>query len=143
MSVSSTRARALKRTLGRPFLLVVAMVSASACASLRGAHPVDVDAEKPVHVIVGSQRRDMGASYLRFFPSSLELKGGDGIRLTNWADGEPHAVAFGTAVDDAWRAVAALGPRPDPAAVSSLPAVQQLPAPLAPSGPGGTLPFAA
>ncbi len=118
-----------------------ALVSA-ACATLRGAQPINVGSDETVEVIAGGELRDVDASYVRFFPRSLRVHAGDAIRFTNWAEGEPHTVALGRLVDEAARQIASLGQRPSPVDVANLPAVQALPSPFEATGPTGAAPFA-
>ena len=134
-------ARRTGRACARRLFAVAAVLLAPACSSLRGAHPVDVDSDRPVKVIGVAATHDAAAAYLRFFPDAFELEPGDGIRFTNWSAGEPHAIAFGRIVDEAFEAVSSLGVRPEPADVAALEDVQGLPSPLMPED-DGSLPFA-
>ena len=115
---------------------VLATTMCASCASLRSAHSVGVNDDRSVRISGIVAQRHLAANYIRFAPRSLTLRPGDGIRFENWSKGEPHAIAFGTAVDEAVRAITALGPNPAPRQVLELPEVKRLPKPFDLPAPG-------
>lgn len=65
--------------------------------------------------------KDFSASLFAFFPKQLSARPGDTIQFTATSTGEPHTVAFGTIVDEALTALAAVpAGTPVPAEVSAL-----------------------
>lgn len=59
-------------------------------------------------VSVDALPEDFSASFFAYFPQQLTARPGDTVQFTSSFTGEPHTVAFGTVIDEALNALAAI-----------------------------------
>ena len=74
-----------------------------------------------VPVSVDAVPEDFSASFFAYFPAQVTARPGDTVQFTSRFTGEPHTVAFGTLIDDALNAFAAV-----PAGTAAPPEVSAL-----------------
>lgn len=63
-----------------------------------------------IPVSVDARPDDFSASFFSYFPRQLTARPGDSVEFTAVFSGEPHTVAFGTVIDEALTAAAAVPP---------------------------------
>lgn len=93
--VPSTHGRRKLKRLAAASLVALAL---PACAALEGAHTLVVGGDEPITITALARRQTFDAAFLSFFPSSLRLRPGDGVRFEERGDGGPHTVTFGRRV---------------------------------------------
>lgn len=74
-----------------------------------------------------TDRRNVSASYFAFLPSELPMRPGDKAFFRVRSRGEPHAIALGTMVDAAVRAVEGLGSEATLEQIEALPEMTAVP----------------
>jgi plastocyanin len=68
------------------------------------------DAPLTIPVSVDARPDNFSASFFSYFPRQLTARPGDSVEFTGVFSGEPHTVAFGTVIDEALTAAAAVPP---------------------------------
>src|SRR2546425_7926902 len=88
-------------------------------------------------VSVDHKDKDLNTSFTHFFPHELKAHPGDTLEFTENFSGEPHTVAFGKVLDDAFAAIKAKGLKPGDDKAFDLPEVQKVPQffPFGPNAP--------
>lgn len=104
------------RTRPKALLAIVAVLLAGCGggggedAGVAGGTGQAAGAPIAIPVSVDARPDDFSASFFSYFPRRLTARPGDSVEFTAVSSGEPHTVAFGTVVDEALTAAAAVPP---------------------------------
>jgi plastocyanin len=117
-------------------ILALLALVASACSKTTSKE-VPKEAKDTYTVFVDYRDKDLNNTAIKYFPGELKAHAGQTIRFKSNFSGEAHTVTFGTVIEQAFAAIAKLGPNPDEEKIFGLPEVQKIPSffPFGPEGP--------